>query len=63
MESVKIISAHLGDSVIFENDIEEELGLEKGNGKIKPYLALKHVIQEDFKIERSLKSKIEMIYA
>ncbi len=56
------ISTHLGSSVIFENNIEEELGIAEGNNKNKPYLVLKHIIQENFEIEKTLRSKIEMIY-
>jgi len=58
----KKISSHLGSSVIFENDIEEELGIKKGNSKSKPYKALKHITQENFEIENKLQSKIKTIY-
>ena len=58
----KKISTHLGNSVIFENSIEEELGIAEGNNKNKPYLALKHIIQGNFKIKKTLKAKIETIY-
>lgn len=56
----EVISA-LGATIVFENDIEEELGLQQG-GKNKPYAALRHVNSEEFVIPESLKSKVFEIY-
>ena len=55
------IETTLGSSVIFENDIEEELGLSAG-GKSKPYVALMHVSDPSFALAESLKQKILEIY-
>jgi len=56
------ISTHLGDSVVFINDVEEELGLTVGN-KNKPYVALQHIDSNGFVVPTGLKSKIETIFA
>ncbi len=51
----------LGATIVFENDIEEELGLLQG-GKNKPYAALKHINSDGYVISESLKSKVFEIY-
>jgi len=56
-----VIHVDLGKSVVFINDIEEELGLPDGN-KSKPYIALTHVSKEEFSIPRQLEAKIREIY-
>ncbi|MCI5166709.1 MAG: hypothetical protein D3903_11590 [Candidatus Electrothrix sp. GM3_4] len=55
------INADLGKSIVFFNDIEEELGLPDGN-KSKPYIALSHVSNAGFTLTPQLKSKIREIY-
>lgn len=55
------IDENLGCSVVFENDIEEELGLPPG-GKSKPYVALVHVESDQFQLSNSLEIKIRGIY-
>ena len=56
------IHADLGYSVVFENDIEEEMGLATG-GKSKPFEALKHVTADGFTIPAQLAEKLRLIYA
>lgn len=53
----------LSRSVVFKNDIEEELGITDPLRKNKPYLALSHVKSGQFAISDSLKDKIEAIYS
>lgn len=60
---VTAIDAGLGDVVVFENDIEEELGLYDRSDKNKPYVALKHVSSDEFRLDERLKRKIERIYS
>jgi len=55
------INTDLGVSVVFENDIEEELGLAAGN-KNKPYIALTHVSDLAYQIPDALESKLRLIY-
>ncbi len=55
------INADFGKSIVFVNDIEEELGLPDGN-KSKPYVALSHVSDEGFTLPQQLESKIRGIY-
>jgi CRISPR-associated exonuclease Cas4 len=55
------IQVGLGKSVVFINDIEEELGLPVGN-KSKPFIALTHVSKEEFSISLQLETKIREIY-
>jgi predicted ATP-binding protein involved in virulence len=57
------MDSSLGEAVIFENDIEEEIGITDGSKKSKPYLALAHVEAEGFSPSDSLRSKIEAVYA
>ncbi len=56
------LDATLGRSIVFENDIEEELGLPPGS-KSKPYVALTHVSAQEFRISASLEEKIRSAYA
>lgn len=55
------IDAGLGKSVVFVNDIEEELGLPDGS-RSKPYVALSHASDEGFTLTQQLESKIREIY-
>lgn len=55
------IDGDLGLSVVFTNDIEEELGL-TGSGKSKPFVALNHINSDVFCLSPSMISKIECIY-
>ncbi len=57
-----IISTHLGESVVFVNDIEEELGLAAGN-KNKPYVALQHIEADGFTIPEELEKKIQTVFS
>jgi CRISPR-associated exonuclease Cas4 len=56
------IDLTLGESLIFDNDIEEEIGLEKGS-RNKPYLALEYVYKTSFLIPDELERKIRKIYS
>ncbi|MBN1332066.1 AAA family ATPase [Candidatus Dojkabacteria bacterium] len=56
------INSSFGKSIIFENDIEEELGIVDGSTKNKPYLSLTHVKEPSFVLNDSLKEKIKAIY-
>lgn len=51
-----------GNTVILENDIEEEIGITAVN-KSKPYIAVKHVTAEDFIVSPNFKTKVELIYS
>ncbi|MDH3998096.1 MAG: AAA family ATPase [Desulfuromonadales bacterium] len=55
------LDASLGRSIVFENDIEEELGMQAGN-KSKPYVALTHVIGDSFELSSGLEQKIRNAY-
>jgi len=54
------ILAHLGSTVVFINDIEEEIGIE--SKKTKALTALSTVSEKDYQIPASLKAKILTIY-
>ncbi|MDD5679923.1 MAG: AAA family ATPase [Candidatus Omnitrophica bacterium] len=56
------IDKSIGESVIFVNDIEEEIGITEERDKCKPYLALKHISNADYKISDTLMDKIKKIY-
>ncbi len=58
------INYEIGRYVEFENDIEEEIGgeREKKSYKNKPFLALKMVMERNYRIPDSLASKIKKIY-
>ena len=55
------IDTNYGKSVVFVNDIEEELGLPNGN-KNKPYVALSYVSDEGFRLPEQLELKVREIY-
>lgn len=57
-----IINHGYGKSIVFINDIEEEIGLKDSSKKHKPYIALSTVSVEDYSIPESLKTKIKEIY-
>lgn len=57
-----VINPEIGQSVVFENDIEEEIGLTGNGGRNKPYVAINHVDDDSFQISDTLKSKIEKIF-
>jgi len=53
----------IGETIILENDIEEELGISEPGKKNKPYLAVGHVQAEGFALLDSLRGKVESIYS
>ena len=55
------IDGDIGKSVIFINDIEEELGMTAGTTS-KPYIALQEISKEEFVISTSFSEKITRIY-
>lgn len=55
------IDARLGRAVVFENDIEEELGMAAGS-KNKPYVAISHITDAAFVLSPALKDKIRSVY-
>jgi len=59
----KELDSTLGNSLILENDIEEEIGIKDSSNKNKPYMALAHVQQEGFSMSESLKNKVLSIYS
>lgn len=56
-----IIDCSMGKSVIFINDIEEELGMTAGISS-KPFIALKEISKEEFTIPAVLETKIKEIF-
>lgn len=56
------INSSVGHSVVFENDIEEEIGLSGKSIKNKPYMAISHIDDSGFTISPALKLKIEEIF-
>ena len=56
------IDKSLGFSVVFINDIEEEIGMAGGQNN-KPYAALVHIDSTSFKVSSGLKGKVRSIYA
>jgi hypothetical protein len=56
------IDASIGWSVIFLNDIEEELGM-TASAKNKPYAALVHIDASGFSVSPELEEKIRGMYA
>ncbi|OGU57873.1 MAG: hypothetical protein A2X64_10280 [Ignavibacteria bacterium GWF2_33_9] len=56
------IDSSLGQYIIFENDIEEEIGITEKDNKNKPYKALTTVNDDAFNISDSLKEKIKKIF-
>lgn len=65
-KSTALIEASLNHSlsmsVVFDNDIEEELGMQAGQ-KSKPYAALVHIESETFTLSPALERKVRNIYA
>ncbi|NET71479.1 MAG: AAA family ATPase [Sphaerospermopsis sp. SIO1G2] len=59
----EVLESNIGKSIIFENDVEQEIGLPDSVRKNKPYNALKHITASGFQITESLKSKIIQIYS
>jgi predicted ATP-dependent endonuclease of OLD family len=57
-----LIDNNFGSDVVFDNDIEEEIGIIEQNNKSKPYAAIQKVAEDTFQISTSLKSKIQIIY-
>ncbi|MGL6119820.1 MAG: ATP-dependent nuclease, partial [Fusobacteriaceae bacterium] len=54
-----------GNYLEFSNDIEEEIynhKRERKNYKNKPFIALQHVMSQDYSIPEKLKEKIIKIY-
>jgi len=59
----KNIDKSLGKSIIFINDIEEEIGITTKSNKNKPFLALEKVSDSNYTITDNLKKKITDIYS
>lgn len=57
------VDSQLGRTVIFENDIEQELGMTESTGNNKAYNAISFVNREDFTVSDQLKAKVKSIYA
>ena len=57
-----VIDDEFGKSIIFENDIEEEIGITEKSNKNKPFLALDKVSNSDYEIPEVLRTKILEIY-
>jgi len=57
-----IIDTTIGKSVIFVNDIEEELGITDKKDKNKPFIALTAIAEPTFAITNSLETKIKAVY-
>lgn len=55
------IDKTIGSSVVFVNDIEEEIGMIAG-GKNKPFVALSHIADPCFTISADLTEKIKSMY-
>ena len=55
------IDSNFGKSVIFENDIEEEIGLAAGN-KNKPFVAIEEVSKTTYSIPSRFEQKLKEIY-
>ncbi len=56
------IDSVIGASIIFQNDIEEEIGITDKNNKNKPFVALTEISKEGFVASLNLKAKIISIY-
>ncbi len=56
------INAAYGSSVVFDNDIEEELGVAI-HGKPKPFMAVKQVAADGYALPARLEQKLRTIYA
>lgn len=55
------IDSRIGTSMVFVNDIEEEIGLIAGE-KNKPFVALTHIAAPEFMMSAALAAKISSIY-
>lgn len=58
----EVIDTAIGTSIVFENDIEEEIGLLDQAARSKPFRSLGHVAAEEFSMTDSLKDKINRAY-
>jgi CRISPR-associated exonuclease Cas4 len=56
------IDRTIGKTVILNNDIEEEVGIQEKHDKNKPFIALQEVSKSDFELPESLEAKIIEIY-
>ncbi len=56
------INSDYGRSIVFDNDIEEEIGLVDRSIKNKPFIALNTVAADGYTIPEALRTKIEEIY-
>lgn len=56
------IDTNLGKSIIFNNDIEEEIGLTEKVSSSKAYVAINHIEKETFQISDTFKEKIMKIF-
>lgn len=56
------IDRTLGDTVVFENDIEDELALMDAERKHKPFTALQYISSEEFELTGSLLRKLLKLY-
>lgn len=56
------INNQYGSSIVFDNDIEEEIGGINGTGKNKPFKALETVSNENYIIPEALDLKLKIIY-
>ena len=59
---ISSIDSSLGKSIVFINDIEEEIGVSKDSNTGKPLAALKHVSNINYSINESIMEKIKIIY-
>lgn len=57
------VDASYGSTIVLENDIEEEIGLDKTGRRNKPYKALLHVSAKEFVCPDSFRAKIEAMYS
>ena len=57
-----VLDSTCGNSVVFENDLEEEIGFTSG-GNQKPYVALKKITDSAYVLPSSLENKIKEMYS
>jgi len=57
------VDAALGQCVVMENSIEEELGITDPTNRNKPYVALAHAEADGFSLADSLRDKVKSVYA
>lgn len=60
---VDALDPTLARSIVFVNDIEEELGMPAAAQKNKPYAALMHIDSPGFALTAALEEKIRSIYS